>query len=62
MIKELFAELDHDQREAIMIAFNNLTAHYIKLSDNRFIGVHLTDAPELIIDHTEGFWSLGRLK
>ena len=61
-INEAFKELNPTDRDALMEAFDNLTPFYVRLSNNKFLGAHVGDDPNLVIEATNGYWFLGTIK
>lgn len=61
-INNQLVRLSDDDRQAIYYAFENEQPYYVVLKDSTFIGVNLTIEPQLIIELTQGLWSIGRLK
>lgn len=62
LINNQIEKLTPQEKKAIIYAFENQQPYYVKLEDNRFVGVHITSEPNLIIEEVVGAWSLGRLK
>ena len=62
MIKEILKSLTPEQRKQLLYAFENNIPQYICIDGNRFIGVNVDHINHLIINQTEGVWSIGYLK
>lgn len=61
-INAAFKEVNPEERDALMEAFDNLIPYYVKLSNNRFLGAHCGDDPGLIVVETNGYWFVGTIK
>lgn len=61
-INETYKMLNQTDKDCLKFAFDNLIAQYVKLPDNKFIGVHCGDDPGLIVEETNGYWFRGNLK
>lgn len=61
-VKKALASLSDTDRKLLFIAFENEQAYYIRLSDNRFIGVNVQTIPNLLIEESAGLFSIGRIQ
>ena len=61
MIKEILERLTVQQRNQLMIAFENEFEQYIELPNGKFIGVNLRPLKNLQILESAGMWSYGLL-
>lgn len=62
MIKLILDSLHPEQRKLIFYAFEHDMSQYIKLDNNRFIGVNITHLPFLKIEESAGVWAIGEIK
>lgn len=59
---EIWKSLSESDRKGLIYALEQEQPHYVKLADGTFIGVNITNEPQLIIESTEGNWVLGKVK
>ncbi len=57
-ISQQFKALEESDRAALMVAFNDMTSHYV-IIDKRFIGVNIIASDLLTIEEIDGYWSQG---
>ncbi len=63
MIKEVFKQLDAQQRETIMLAFNECRALFITLEGDTVLGCNISNKDDFeAIEETDNGWFYGRLK
>ena len=63
IIKDMFAELSTEQREALMLAFNECRDHIVILENGMFVGCNLEDISDLTIhQQSDNGWICGELK
>lgn len=59
-IRAILAMLDVKKREQLQYAFEEgLTNQYVEYAPGRFIGVNVSNMPNLQIEQTVGAWSSG---
>lgn len=61
MLREIFKTLSQESRAELMYALEQELIKWIKLPDNKFIGVNIKALPQLQILETQGPWSYGIL-
>jgi hypothetical protein len=61
MIKDILNLLSADEKKLIREAFDSETPCMIKLPNNEFIGVHLTQNDGIKILQQAGAWSHGKI-
>mgnify|MGYP007025393653 CR=1 FL=1 len=61
-VKNVMDNLDSDQRQVLMHAFNNELPQFVKLPKGQFIGVNIRgNYPNLKIESEVGVWSIGTI-
>jgi len=61
-IKDMFAELSEEEREALMLAFNECRDYIVILESGKFVGCNIKDTSDLIIHQlTDNGWICGEL-
>jgi len=60
MIKPILDSLRPDQKDLLMYAFENNISQRVKLKDGRFIGVHINEDSDTIIEERVGNWVIGK--
>lgn len=60
-IKIALGKLKPEDQKALIFAFEQIQPFYI-IIENRFVGVHLTFEPKLVIEEQQGVWSIGSVK
>lgn len=58
-IKSTLDSLTSEQRRRLYHAFDNNFSQYIELDDSKFIGVNVSNAPDLIVEEQVGVWTYG---
>lgn len=62
-IKDMFSGLSEEQRDALMLAFNECRDNIVVLESGKFVGCHLEDTADLTIyQQSENGWICGELK
>ena len=59
-VKDALNEVSIADRKTLVIAFNDMRAHFVRFGDCMFVGVHLAGLPNLEIITQEGDWFVGR--
>jgi urease accessory protein UreE len=59
MISTVFKTLNSEQKEQLLIAFNDGTHHVLVLDDGNFIGVNIQDETGLEIIEAHNNWYFG---
>ena len=60
-VKETLAKLTAEQRDRIMRAFDKCESELLELDGGAFIGVHLVNFDQLIIEENRGCWFVGHI-
>ena len=61
-IKTIYDALSSNEQKQLMYALQNGLSDFIKLADNKFIGVNTQAVPFLIPVTTNGRWAVGTIK
>jgi hypothetical protein len=61
-VRDTLKSLTQEQRDAIMDKFNKVEQGIVELPEGKFIGVHIDDFSNLIVDETLGAWCVGHLE
>jgi len=59
MISTVFKTLDKDQREQLLIAFNDGSHSVVELEDKMFLGVNIIASPQYDVIETKNNWYYG---
>lgn len=62
MLKKLIDGLNSVDRKTLEYAADHGVAHFVKISNNRYIGVYAERVPQLTATETAGNWSQGTIK
>ena len=62
MISTVFKTLTEQQREELLIAFNDGVHYLVKFDGKTFLGVNITDETGLEVIETHNNWYFGCLK
>lgn len=60
-VDDALNSLDEESVQALLLCFENQQAHFVVFDTDRFVGVHCSDLPNLILESVEGFWCVGRI-
>ena len=61
-IKTILDSLSDEQRRQLMYAFEHEFSQFIKLPENKFIGVNISPIGHLKIQEAVGKWAYGDIK
>jgi hypothetical protein len=62
-LNDIYKTLSPSEKDYLMEAFDNLVPRYLTLANNRFLGVHCGDDPDLNVEESvNGYWFIGTLK
>ncbi len=61
-IKEIFEELNVEDRRQLLYGFEHEFAQFVCLPDNKFIGVNISSIKHLKITQETGVWAIGVIK
>ena len=59
-LRDTLNNLPKDERDSLFVAFNNEDQLMVRLPNNQFIGVHVTQIQGIQIIEQAGYWSLGQ--
>jgi len=59
----MFSELDAEQKEALMLAFNECRDHIVILESGKFVGCNIENTGDLVIyQQSDNGWICGEIK
>ena len=61
MLKDILQNLSKEDKQQLMIAFDEEFSQFIELPGERFIGVNIEPGPDFVVIETRGQWSYGEL-
>ena len=62
MIRDVLDKLSQADRAHLMYAFEHELSQFVKLPENKFVGVNITAVPNLRIKEAIGVWAYGDIK
>jgi hypothetical protein len=60
VMRQLLDNLSDEDREALMVAFNDEETFLVSLANDHFIGVHIEDTTDIVIKERAGYWIYGK--
>ena len=62
MIRAVLDKLSDSDRAHLMYAFEHELSQFVKLPEDKFVGVNVTAVPHLRIQESVGVWAYGDIK